>query len=148
MEKQKLELTWVGKNKPVKLEPRLLLEVPEKSYHAKEKHEGDIFDNILIHGDNLLALKALESKFAGKVKCVYIDPPYNTGKAFEHYDDSLEHSIWLNLMRPRLTLLRNLLAMMLAIKIVICDRLMPQMVTFIGALLLRKSTISAISRDG
>ncbi len=110
MEKQKLELTWVGKNKPVKLEPRLLLEVPEKSYHAKEKHEGDIFDNILIHGDNLLALKALESKFAGKVKCVYIDPPYNTGKAFEHYDDSLEHSIWLNLMRPRLTLLRNLLA--------------------------------------
>ncbi|MCM1322508.1 MAG: site-specific DNA-methyltransferase [Bacteroides sp.] len=56
---------------------------------------------MLIHGDNLLALKALESKYAGQVKCIYIDPPYNTGNAFEHYDDNLEHSIWLNLMRPR-----------------------------------------------
>ena len=106
---QKLELTWVGKNKSVKLEPRLLLEVPEKSYCAKTKHDGDIFDNMLIHGDNLLALKALESKFAGQVKCVYIDPPYNTGSAFEHYDDNLEHSIWLNLMRMRLAILNNLL---------------------------------------
>ena len=64
---------------------------------------------MLIHGDNLLALKALESKFAGQVKCIYIDPPYNTGSAFEHYDDNLEHSIWLNLMRPRLEILWNLL---------------------------------------
>ncbi len=107
---QKLELTWVGKNKPVKLEPRLLLEVPEKSYCAKAKHKGDIFDNMLIHGDNLLALKALESKFAGQVKCVYIDPPYNTGAAFEHYDDNKEHSIWLNLMKARLDLLKKLLS--------------------------------------
>ena len=107
---QKLELTWVGKNKPVKLEPRLLLEVPEKSYCAKTKHKGDIFDNMLIHGDNLLALKALESKFAGQVKCVYIDPPYNTGAAFDHYDDNMEHSIWLGLMKLRLISLRNLLS--------------------------------------
>lgn len=106
---QKLELTWVGKNKPVKLEPRLLLEVPEKSYCAKTKHEGDIFDNMLIHGDNLLALKALEGKFAGQVKCVYIDPPFNTGAAFEHYDDGVEHSIWLGLMKKRLELIYDLL---------------------------------------
>lgn len=109
MEKQKLELTWVGKNKPVKLESRLLLEVPEKSYHAKERRDGDIFDNMLIHGDNLLALKALESKFAGQVKCVYIDPPYNTGSAFEHYDDNLAHSTWLGLMKERLHVLNKLL---------------------------------------
>ena len=106
---QKLELTWVGKNKPVKLEPRLLLEVPEKSYCAKTKHEGDIFDNMLIHGDNLLALKALESKFAGQVKCVYVDPPFNTGAAFEHYDDNMEHSIWLGLMLQRFRLIHALL---------------------------------------
>ena len=65
---------------------------------------------LLIHGDNLLALKALEADYAGKVKCIYIDPPYNTGSAFEHYDDGIEHSQWLNLMKPRLTLLRNLLS--------------------------------------
>lgn len=69
----------------------------------------DNFENMLIHGDNLLALKALESKFAGQVKCIYIDPPYNTGSAFEHYDDGIEHSIWLNLMYNRLLLLKNLL---------------------------------------
>jgi adenine-specific DNA-methyltransferase len=80
---------------------------------ASAKHrvsDGDIFDNLLIHGDNLLALKALEQEFAGKVKCIFIDPPYNTGSAFEHYDDGLEHSIWLSLMRDRLELLRRLLA--------------------------------------
>lgn len=109
MANQKLELTWVEKNKPVKLEPRLLLEIPEKSYHAKTKRKGDIFENMLIHGDNLLTLKALEMKFSKKVRCIYIDPPYNTGVAFEHYDDNLEHSIWLNLMRMRLSILRNLL---------------------------------------
>ena len=64
---------------------------------------------MLIHGDNLLALKALEQEYAGKVKCIYIDPPYNTGSAFEHYDDGVEHSIWLNLIKPRLTILKNLL---------------------------------------
>ena len=111
MQKQKLELMWVGKEKRAKLEPRILIEDPEKSYHAdKRVSDNDIFDNMLIHGDNLLALKALEQDYAGSVKCIYIDPPYNTGNAFEHYDDGLEHSIWLSLMRERLELLRNLLS--------------------------------------
>lgn len=108
--KQKLELTWVGKANRPRLEPRILLEDPEKSYHAAHRvGEDDIFDNRLIYGDNLLALKALEQEFAGQVKCVFIDPPYNTGSAFEHYEDGLEHSIWLGLMRDRLELLRRLL---------------------------------------
>ncbi|MEZ5814011.1 MAG: site-specific DNA-methyltransferase [Alphaproteobacteria bacterium] len=109
--KQKLELTWIGKDKRPRLEPRILLEDPEKSYHAKERvTENDIFDNKLIFGDNLLALKALEAEYAGQVKCIYIDPPFNTGNAFEHYEDGLEHSIWLSLMRERFELLWNLLA--------------------------------------
>ncbi len=111
MQKQKLELMWVGKEKRAKLEPRILIEDPQKSYHAdKRVSDNDIFDNMLIHGDNLLALKALEQDYAGRVKCIYIDPPYNTGNAFEHYDDGLEHSIWLSLMRERLELLKNLLS--------------------------------------
>jgi adenine-specific DNA-methyltransferase len=111
MSKQKLELTWIGKEKRPRLEPRILLEDPEKSYHAKHRvTENDLFDNRLIFGDNLLALKALEAEFAGKVKCVFIDPPYNTGSAFTHYDDGLEHSIWLGLMRDRLEIIRRLLA--------------------------------------
>jgi adenine-specific DNA-methyltransferase len=109
--KQKLELTWIGKDKCPRLEPRILLEDPEKSYHAKERvTENDIFDNKLIFGDNLLALKALEAEYAGQVKCIYIDPPYNTGNAFEHYEDGVEHSLWLSLMRDRLEILRELLA--------------------------------------
>jgi adenine-specific DNA-methyltransferase len=109
--KQKLELTWIGKENRPKLEPRILLEDPAKSYHAKQRvTKNDIFDNRLIFGDNLLALKALEQEFAGKVKCVFIDPPYNTGSAFTHYDDGVEHSIWLSLMRDRLELIRRLLA--------------------------------------
>lgn len=110
MAKQKLELTWIGKDVRPKLEPRILLEDPSKSYHAKHRvSENDIFDNRLIFGDNLLALKALEQEFSGKVKCIYIDPPYNTGNAFEHYDDGLEHSIWLSLMQSRLEVLWRLL---------------------------------------
>lgn len=109
--KQKLELTWVGKEHRPRLEPRILIEDAEKSYHAAARvTEDDIFDNVLIHGDNLLALKALEADYAGKVKCVFIDPPYNTGSAFEHYDDGLEHSIWLGLMRDRLEILRRLMS--------------------------------------
>ena len=109
--KQKLELTWIGKDARPKLEPRILLEDPALSYHAKHRvTEKDIFDNRLIFGDNLLALKALEAEFAGKVKCVFIDPPYNTGSAFTHYDDGVEHSIWLSLMRDRLEIIRRLLA--------------------------------------
>lgn len=111
MSKQKLELTWIGKDKRPRLEPRILLEDPARSYHAAQRvTEHDLFDNRLIFGDNLLALKALEQEFTGKVKCVFIDPPYNTGSAFTHYDDGLEHSIWLGLMRDRLEIIRRLLS--------------------------------------
>jgi adenine-specific DNA-methyltransferase len=109
--KQKLELTWVGKENHPRLEPRILLEDPEKSYHAAHRvSEKDLFDNRLIFGDNLLALKALEQELMGKVKCVFIDPPYNTGAAFTHYDDGVEHSLWLTMMRGRLELLWQLIA--------------------------------------
>ena len=112
---QKLELTWVGKyDEQQPLEPRILIENPEYSYGEVETEmlpNGKPWKgNMLIHGDNLLALKALEQDYAGCVKCIYIDPPYNTGNAFEHYDDGVEHSIWLSLMRERLVLLRTLLS--------------------------------------
>lgn len=104
MQKQgKLELTWVGKYEQKEIEPRILVEDKTKSYGNPDS------ENMLIHGDNLLALKALEQDYAGRIKCIYIDPPYNTGSAFAHYDDNLEHSIWLTLMRDRLLVLRNLL---------------------------------------
>ncbi len=100
----KLELNWIGKYENViNPEPRILVENKEYSYGENSK-------NMLIHGDNLLALKSLESEYSGKIKCIYIDPPYNTGSAFEHYDDNLEHSTWLNLMKPRLEILKRLLA--------------------------------------
>ena len=92
---KKLELTWVGKDKKISVEPRILIE--NKKLSNIENDENT--ENMLIHGDNLLALKALEQKYAGKIKCIYIDPPYNTGSAFEHYDDNLEHSIWLGLVK-------------------------------------------------
>ncbi|HLG30918.1 MAG TPA: DNA methyltransferase, partial [Candidatus Brocadiales bacterium] len=149
MKKQKLELTWIGKDEQPRLEPRILIEDPEKSYthplfpsqegnlknYPSQKgnrkshllgglptpsplaggetgvglpsQEGPGVGNMLIHGDNLLALKALEQDFAGKIKCIYIDPPYNTGNAFEHYDDGLEHSIWLSLMKPRIEIIHK-----------------------------------------
>ena len=101
---QKLELTWIGKDdRHENLEPRILIESPEYSY-------GDTnTENIIIHGDNLLGLRAIEDKYTNSIKCIYIDPPYNTGEAFENYDDNLEHSIWLDLMRSRLMILRRLL---------------------------------------
>ena len=108
--RQKLELTWIGKENRPRLEPRILLEDPSKSHHAKTRvTDHDTFDNRLIFGDNLLALKALEQEFTGKIKCVFIDPPYNTGAAFEQYNDGIEHSIWLTLIRDRLEFLRRLL---------------------------------------
>lgn len=112
---QKLELTWVGKyDEQQPLEPRILIENPEYSYGEVETDvlpNGKLWKgNMLIHGDNLLALKALEQDYAGQVKCIYIDPPYNTGNAFEQYDDGIEHSIWLGLIKERLIILRNLLA--------------------------------------
>src|SRR5262245_16439212 len=92
----KLELTWIGKDLRPSLEPRILLHDPALSHHAAHRvADTDLFDNKLIFGDNLLALKALEQEYTGKVKCIFIDPPYNTGSAFTHYEDGLEHSIWL-----------------------------------------------------
>lgn len=81
MANQKLELTWIGKGQEPAVEPRILLHDPSKDYGDPNT------ENMLIHGDNLLALKALEQQYAGQVKCIYIDPPYNTGEAFEEYDD-------------------------------------------------------------
>lgn len=103
--KGKLELTWVGKyDEEMPVEPRILIEDKDKSYGDPDS------ENMLIHGDNLIALQALQQDFAGKIKCIFIDPPYNTGSAFEQYDDGVEHSIWLTMMRDRLVLLRELLA--------------------------------------
>ena len=119
--KTKLELTWPGKLKRPRLEPRILREDKALSHHAAPRTAPDLVaqatstaptafdDNLLIQGDNLLALKALEGTYASKVKCIYIDPPYNTGQTFIHYDDGVEHSIWLSLMRERFELLRRLL---------------------------------------
>jgi adenine-specific DNA-methyltransferase len=101
---QKLELTWIGKGNEPTLEPRILIEDPSKSFGDPKS------ENMLINGDNLLALKALEQTFTGKVKCVYIDHPFNTGAAFEHYDDGIEHSLWLDLMHRRITILHKLLS--------------------------------------
>lgn len=104
MEKKgKLELTWVGKYEEEKLEPRILIEDKSKSYGDPDT------ENMLIHGDNFLALKALENDFAGKIQCIYVDPPFNTGQAFEFYDDDLEHSIWLDLIYKRIKILYRLL---------------------------------------
>ena len=108
--KQKLELIWIGKDQRPRLEPRILLEDPALSYHAKTRREGDIFDNRLISSDNLLALKALEQECAGKIKCVYIDPPFNTNQAFDHYEDGIEHSLWLSLIRERAELIWRLMS--------------------------------------
>ena len=107
----KLELFWIGKGDNRPLETRILLENPNLSFSVEPSglFEYSYYDNILIHGDNLLALKAIEKDYANKVKCIYIDPPFNTGAAFEHYDDNLEHSIWLDLMYRRLIILHKLL---------------------------------------
>jgi len=105
----KLELTWVNKYTDIRIEPRILIEDKSKSYG--EINSG----NMLIHGDNLLALQALQSEFAGKIKCVYIDPPFNTGNRIDAdgndigYDDGFEHSIWLDMMYSRLVLIRELM---------------------------------------
>lgn len=152
MANQKLELTWVGKGQDPAVEPRILLHDPSKDYGDPNA------ENMLIHGDNLLALKALEQEYAGKVKCIYIDPPYNTGSAFEHYDDNLEHSIWLNLMYERLKCLKNLLAEdgTLWISIdnteahylkVICDELFYRD-NFVADITYEKSNVSGLGQGG
>jgi adenine-specific DNA-methyltransferase len=124
--RQKLELTWPHKGKRLlydydqagKLhprftqlcppEPRVLIDVDQ--YGTEVGKPWGKGSNLLIRGDNLLALKTLVSDYAGRVKLIYIDPPFNTGMAFEEYDDGLEHSTWLTMMRDRLELLRDLLA--------------------------------------
>jgi adenine-specific DNA-methyltransferase len=108
----KLELTWVGKYDAKKIEPRILIEDKEKSNPILDKNT----ENLLIHGDNLIALKALEEDFSGKIKCIYIDPPFNTGARINAdgkeigYEDGIEHSIWLNMMKDRLSILHSLLS--------------------------------------
>ena len=102
----KLELTWYGKEKEIKVEPRILIEDKEKSNIKNDPNT----ENMLIHGDNLIALKAIENKYAGQIKCIYIDPPYNIAAANPYYDDNLENSEWLNLIRPRIEILWNLLS--------------------------------------
>lgn len=145
---QKLELTWIGKGEEPKLEPRILIENPEYSYGDPNS------PNMLIHGDNLLALKALEQDYAGKVKCIYIDPPYNTGNAFEHYDDGVEHSLWLSLMSQRLKILETLLSKDGAIAIhlddqevhyakVICDDIFGRS-NFLNSIIVRDSHPSGL----
>ena len=96
-------MTWVGKYEEEKLEPRILIEDKSKSYGDPNT------ENMLIHGDNLLALKALENDYSGKIQCIYVDPPFNTGQAFDFYDDDLEHSIWLDLIYKRIKILYGLL---------------------------------------
>ena len=141
----KLELTWVGKDHRPRLEPRILLEEKERNYTAAAKvTENDQFENMLIKGDNLLALKTLatDEKIKGRVKCIFIDPPYNTGSAFEHYDDGMEHSLWLGMMRERLELLRELLSESGSIWISIDDNEMPYLRVLCDEIFGRKNLIA------
>jgi len=140
--KSKLELTWIGKEHRPRLEPRILIEDERLSHHAPTRREDDQFDNILIHGDNLLALKALEATHSGLVKCIYIDPPYNTGSAFAYYDDGLEHSTWLSLMRERIEILWNLLSIDGSIWISIDDREMPYLRVLLDEICGRSSFVA------
>jgi len=114
MANNKLELTWYGKETEPNLEPRILVEDSQKSFSVEPQvsliEPNITSDNMLIHGDNLLALKALQHNFANQIRCIYIDPPYNTGNAFSTYDDNVEHSLWLSLVKPRIELLRSLLS--------------------------------------
>src|SRR5690349_17529323 len=144
--KQKLELTWVGKENRPRLEPRILREIPEKSYHAAARvSDNDIFDNILIHGDNLLALKALEQDYAGRVKCIYIDPPFNTQQAFSNYDDGLEHSVWLNMMRSRIEMLHKLLSRDGSFFVHIDDNELAYLIALTDEIFDRRNRISVIT---
>lgn len=146
MKKQKLELTWIGKENRPRLEPRILLEDPDTSYHAPHRvTEHDLFDNRLIFGDNLLALKALEQEFTGKIKCIYIDPPFNTQQAFEHYDDGVEHSVWLQLMRDRIEILHSLLSADGSFFVHIDDNELGYLIALIDEIFGRRNRISVIS---
>lgn len=135
----KLELTWVGKYDEKVIEPRILVEDKSKSYGDPNS------ENMLIHGDNLIALQALQQDFAGKIKCIYIDPPFNTGQAFDHYDDGVEHSIWLKLMRDRLLHLYTLLSDDGTIFVHIDDNELPYLIVLMDELFNRKNRIAIIT---
>jgi len=144
--KQRLELTWIGKDERPRLEPRVLIEDAAKSHHAAARvSENDIFDNRLIFGDNLLALQALEQEFTGKIKCIYIDPPFNTQQAFEHYDDGVEHSLWLQLMRDRIALLYKLLSLDGSFFVHIDDNELGYLIALVDEIFGRSNRISVIS---
>ncbi len=143
--KQKLELNWVGKDKRPQLEPRILRPDDSLSHVATERHgAGDRFDNILVQGDNLLAVRALETEFAGQVQCIYIDPPYNTGSAFEVYNDGLEHSLWLSLLRDRIELLWSLLSPEGSLWVSIDDRESAYLRVLLDEICGRQSFVAAI----
>jgi len=135
----KLELTWVGKEQRPRLEPRLLLEDPGKSYGDPKS------PNMLIRGDNLLALKALELDFAGQFQCIYIDPPFNTGQAMADYEDGLEHSIWLTIMRDRLELLHRLLRKDGTIFVHIDDNELGYLIVLMDEIFQRENRISIVT---
>lgn len=101
---QLIVLSWIGKDDDIDVKPGVLIYDNERSYGDQNTR------NLLIHGDNLPALKTLELEYAGKVKCIYIDPPYNSQIVFEHYNDKMEHTKWLKLMKARLEILRVLLS--------------------------------------
>jgi adenine-specific DNA-methyltransferase len=145
MKKQRLELTWIGKDERPRLEPRILLEDAENSYHAAIASESNNLDNRLIFGDNLLALKALEEEFIGRVKCVYIDPPFNTKQAFDHYEDGLEHSLWLTLMRDRLEIIHKLLCTDGSLFVHIDDNEIAYLVGILDEIFGRNNRISIIT---
>ena len=135
----KLELTWVGKYDEVAVEPRILIEDPSKSYGDPNS------ENMLIHGDNLIALQALQQDFSSRVKCIFIDPPFNTGVAFEHYDDNIEHSIWLDLMYRRIKLLHELLTDDGVILIEIDDNEMPYLRVILDEVFGRSKFVAQIN---
>lgn len=101
-------LHWLNREESLTVADKTPYRVLEEVPSLSRGEEGT--QNMLVQGDNLDALKSLLPYYAGQVKCIYIDPPYNTGHAFEHYDDNVEHSTWLSLMVPRLTLLRDFLS--------------------------------------
>jgi adenine-specific DNA-methyltransferase len=135
----KLELTWAGKEERHRLEPRLLLEDPAKSY-------GDpASPNMLIRGDNLLALKALEQDLTNEIHCIYIDPPFNTGQAMADYPDGLEHSIWLTMMRDRLDILHRLLRKDGTIYVHIDDNELGYLICLMDEIFHRENRVSVVT---
>ena len=143
--KQKLELTWVGKEDRPRLEPRILIADPVLSYHASVRHEGDIFDNMLVQGDNLLALRALEKEFSGQIKCVYIDPPFNTQQALDHYEDGLEHSIWLTLIRERAEIIWRLMSVEGTFFVHIDDNELAYLIAVLDEIFGRQNRVSVVT---